>query len=285
MTIDLHVHTTASDGTQTPAEVVEAAASAAVDVIAITDHDTTSGWAEALEAGRRLGVGVVPGAELSCHHGRISVHMLAYLPDPQAGTLVELMTRVRDDRIDRLRRMVGLIASDHDVTWADVEAQIGSAGGVEATVGRPHVADALIARGIVHDRDEAFATILHGRSGYYVPHYAPDAVTLVRAVVDAGGVPVIAHPRADHRGPTLTDTDLAELVGAGMAGIEVDHRDHTPADRAALRELAHRLGVFTTGSSDYHATGKRNRLGENTTAPEVLERLLATGTGAKAYLP
>jgi predicted metal-dependent phosphoesterase TrpH len=181
--------------------------------------------------------------------------------------------------------MVALIAEDHDLDWDDVLAGVGSAGGVAATLGRPHIADALVAKGLVADRDEAFATLLHRGSPYYVYHYAPVAQDLVAAVVDAGGVPVIAHPRAGRRGRTLSDSQLESLVAAGMAGLEVDHRDHTPSDRRQLRDLAARLGVFTTGSSDYHGAGKPNVLGENVTSPRSLDRLLVLGRGTKAYLP
>lgn len=285
MTIDLHVHSSASDGTQSPAEVVAAAASSGLTVVALTDHDTTAGWAEALSAARKHGIGVLPGIELSCQLDGVSVHMLAYLPDPADPELLGMMSRVRDDRIQRLRKMVKLIAQDHDLSWDDVLASVSSTGGMVATVGRPHIADALITKGIVKDRDEAFATVLNGRSRYYVPHYAPSALELVAAVVGAGGVPVIAHPRADARGSALSDAQLARLVDAGMAGLEVEHRDHAPSVREHLNDLATRLGVFTTGSSDYHGVGKRNLLGENVTQPEVLEQVLSLGRGAQAYLP
>jgi predicted metal-dependent phosphoesterase TrpH len=285
VTIDLHVHSSASDGTQTPAHVVAAAAASGLAVLALTDHDTTAGWAEAQAAARRHGIGLLPGIELSCAMDRVSVHMLAYLPDPADPELLTMMSRVRDDRITRLRRMVALISQDHDLSWDDVLASVGSTGGMVATVGRPHIADALIAKGVVRDRDEAFATVLNGRSRYYVPHYSPPALELVAAVVGAGGVPVIAHPRAEARGSSLSDSQLAELVGAGMAGLEVEHRDHSPSVRAELHELAGRLGVFTTGSSDYHGTGKRNLLAENVTAPEVLDRILSLGRGVEASLP
>jgi len=285
VTIDLHVHSSASDGTQTPAEVVAAAAVAGMGTIALTDHDTTAGWADALEAAREHGIGLIPGIELSCAVDGIGVHMLAYLPDPDDVVLGRMMHQVRDDRLRRLRTMVARIAEDHDLVWDDVMAAVGTAGGVAATVGRPHLADALVAKGLVADRDEAFATLLHRGSPYYAYHYAPEAHELVAAVVDAGGAPVIAHPRAGLRGRILSDQQLASLVAAGMAGVEVDHRDHSPADRRDLRDLAVRLGVFTTGSSDYHGAGKPNVLGENVTSAESLDRLLTLGRGTKAYLP
>ncbi len=154
-----------------------------------------------------------------------------------------------------------------------------------ATVGRPHIADALIANGVVTSRDEAFATLLHSRSPYYLRHYAPMADEMAQLVRAAGGVPVIAHCRAAQRGRVITDGDIADLAAAGLLGIEVDHRDHSGTDRAELRELAGRLGLLMTGSSDYHGAGKPNRIGENTTAPAQLERLIALGTAARVVQP
>ncbi|PFG42377.1 hypothetical protein ATJ88_1035 [Isoptericola jiangsuensis] len=275
--IDLHTHSRASDGTETPRELLAAAAAAGVRVVALTDHDTTAGWAEAAEAVAATGVALVRGIELSTRaatpDGGISVHLLAYLPDPAHPDLVAAMDRTRDDRVARARRMVDLLAQDHPLTWDDVLAQTADG----ATVGRPHLADALVAAGVVADRDEAFATILHPGARYYVPHYAPDTVDAVRAVLAAGGVPVMAHPRAGRRGRVVTDDTIAELAAAGMAGLEVDHRDHDDVERSALRGLATDLGLLVTGSSDYHGTGKLNRIGERTTAPEVLDAIAARG--------
>jgi 3',5'-nucleoside bisphosphate phosphatase len=279
--IDLHVHSTASDGTDSPAGVIEVATGAGLDVVALTDHDTTAGWPAATEAARRLGVTLLPGAEISCQLGGIGVHMLAYLHDPQDVALLEETSRTRVDRLARAKRMVQRMSGDLDITWADVLEHMDE----DATVGRPHLADALVANGVVSSRDEAFATLLHARSPYYLPHYSPDAARIVQLILAAGGVPVIAHPRAGRRGRLVSDADLADLADVGLVGLEVDHRDHEPADREALRALAADLDLLTTGSSDYHGTGKLNRIGENTTAPEVLEKIISLGTPERVVRP
>lgn len=277
MRIDLHCHSAASDGTDAPAHVVRAAAAAGLDVVALTDHDTTSGWDEATDAAQGLGVVLVPGMEISCQAGGISVHLLSYLHDPTDAALLAETARTRDDRVGRARRMVELIAQDHPLRWEDVLAQVTDG----ATVGRPHIADALVARGVVASRDEAFAGILHNASPYYVRHYAPGAADAVRLVRAAGGVPVMAHPRAGRRGRVVSDDVIAALADAGLVGLEVDHRDHLPAEKDALRGLARDLGLLVTGASDYHGTGKLNAIGEHTTDPAVLEAIEGLGTGAQ----
>lgn len=274
--IDLHVHSTASDGRSTPAEVVAEAAAAGLRTIALTDHDTTAGWSEALSAGQRLGVRVVPGVEISAQVGGISVHMLAYCVDPADEALRSMWQATRTSRDARARRIVERLAADVPLTWDDVRAQARQ----EPTIGRPHIADALVARGIVASRDEAFATLLRPGSPYYARYLAPDGVHVVQAVVAAGGAAVIAHPLAGRRGRVIDDVAVAALADAGMIGLEMDHRDHTAGEREHLRGLARELGLLTTGSSDYHGTGKVNRLGENTTTPEVLSALLAAGEAA-----
>ena len=274
--IDLHAHSTASDGTEPPAAVVAEAAAAGLDAVALTDHDTTAGWAEAAAAARALGIVLVPGAEVSCQAGGISVHLLSYLHDPADPELAAEMLRTRTDRLSRARRMVELIAADHPLTWEEVAARVGPG----ATVGRPHIADAMVAKGLVADRDEAFASVLHSRGRYHVRHYAPDAERAVRLVRAAGGVPVMAHPLAARRGRVVSDAVIAGLAAAGLAGLEVDHRDHEPAEREHLRGLAAELGLLTTGASDYHGAGKVNRIGENLTPPETLERIEASARGA-----
>jgi predicted metal-dependent phosphoesterase TrpH len=279
--IDLHVHSTASDGTSPPAAVLAEAADAALDVVALTDHDSTAGWAEAAAAVPRTGVTLVPGTEISTQSRGISVHLLAYLQDPAEPALVAEMERTRTDRRSRARRMVELIARDHPLTWEQVQAQVEPG----ATVGRPHIADAMVAAGLVRNRDEAFATVLHSRSPYYVRHYAPDVVDGVRLVRRAGGVPVMAHPLAARRGRTVPDAVIAEMAAAGLAGLEVAHRDHEPEEREHLQRLARELDLFTTGSSDYHGTGKLNRIGENVTDPAVLEQIEAQGTGTPVVRP
>jgi predicted metal-dependent phosphoesterase TrpH len=279
--IDLHVHSSASDGTQPPSAVVAEGAAAGLGAIALTDHDTTAGWAEATGAARALGLVLVPGIELSTQLGGVSVHLLAYLPDPADPALVAEMERTRGDRLSRARRMVDLVGADFPLTWAEVAARVEPG----ATVGRPHIADAMVAKGLVATRDEAFATVLHSGSRYHVRHYAPDTALAVRLVRGAGGVPVMAHPLAARRGRVVSDAAIAELAGVGLAGLEVEHRDHEPAERAHLRGLAAELGLFTTGASDYHGTGKLNRIGENLTDPAVLERIEEQATGSAVVGP
>lgn len=275
--IDLHTHSRASDGTDTPEQVLEAAAAAGLTVVALTDHDTTSGWADAAAAVARTGVALVRGTEISTRcatpDGGISVHLLAYLHDPAYPALVTELARTRHDRRTRARRMTDRLAEDFPLTWQDVVAQTHDG----ATVGRPHLADALVAAGVVADRDEAFATMLHPSAPYYVPHYAPDTADAVRAVLAAGGVPVLAHPRAGKRGRVVDEETLAALADAGLAGLEVDHRDHDEEDRVRLRQIAAELGLLITGSSDYHGGGKPNRIGEHTTDPDVLAEIERRG--------
>ena len=270
VSIDLHAHSTASDGTEPSAVVVAQAARAGLDVVALTDHDTYAGWPAATEAAGELGVDLVRGVEVSCSHRGISVHLLAYLVDPTASGLLHELDRARDSRVTRIDRMVELMAADGiPVTIEEVRAQAGAG----TTMGRPHIADALVASGFVRTRDEAFADVLRNGSRYYVSHYAPDPVRAVELVRAAGGVPVMAHPFANGRGWTVDDQVIERMADAGLAGLEAHHRDHTPREATHAVELAARLGLFVTGSSDYHGTGKENRLGENTTTPEVLAQI------------
>lgn len=264
--VDLHTHSRVSDGTDSPAELVVAAAAARLDVVALTDHDTTGGWAEAETAAVRHGVALVRGAELSCRAEGVSVHLLAYLFDPADATVIAEAERVRTSRLDRARRIVERMSADLPLTWDDVLAQTQPG----TTVGRPHIADALVAAGLVADREEAFASLLAPRSPYYVPYYATPLEEAVRMVRAAGGVPVLAHPGATARGRVISADTVRAAAVAGLGGIEVDHRDHTPAQRETLRALAAELGLPVTGSSDYHGAGKPNRLGENTTSSQVM---------------
>ena len=273
--IDLHTHSSVSDGTETPAELVAAAVSAGLAVVALTDHDSTAGWSEATRAVADTGLTLVPGMEMSTRLGMNSVHMLAYLFDPEDAALVAETARLRDSRLHRAERIVERIAADYDLTWGDVLAQASSG----ATLGRPHIADALVAKGYAPDRSAAFAGILHWRSGYYEPHEAPSPLIGVRLIREAGGVPVIAHPATRGREPNVSSEGFEALVDAGLLGVEVDHRENTPAGRARLLELAERHDLIVTGSSDYHGDGKPNRLGENTTDPGQLERIVDAATG------
>ncbi|MGH8968612.1 MAG: PHP domain-containing protein [Actinomycetes bacterium] len=279
MPIDLHAHSSASDGSDTPADLVRHAREAGLDVVAITDHDTTRGWDEAsreLPAGLRL----VRGAEISCEAGGVSLHLLAYLFDPEHPELAAEMGLAFDDRVPRAQAIVGKLAeAGHPITWASVLDQLDEG----ATVGRPHIADALVRAGVVPDRNTAFTELLHNDGPFFVDHYYVDPVRAVRLVRAAGGVPVFAHPAASHRGRTVDDGVIEELAAAGLAALEVDHRDNPPEAREHLRSVARSLGLLVTGASDYHGSGKPNRLGENTTDPEVLDALLEQATGVDVH--
>ena len=277
MPIDLHTHSSASDGTETPGDLVLAAAAAGLDVVALTDHDTTAGWSDAAEA-LPPGLRLVLGTEISCAHQGVNLHLLAYLFDPAHEGLAEEMAMAFDDRVPRAKGIVEkLAAAGHPITWEHVLDQLEPG----ATVGRPHIADALVAAGVVRDRAAAFDDLLHNGSPFFVDHYAVDPVRAVQLVREAGGVPVFAHPAASSRGRTVADTVIAEMAGAGLAALEVDHRDNPPEARERLRGLAAEHGLLVTGASDYHGSGKLNRLGENTTDPDVLDQLLAQATGGE----
>ena len=283
MRIDLHTHSSVSDGTDSPAGVLAAARAAGLDVVALTDHDTTAGWAEA-EAARPDGLTVVPGTELSCRWfpagaPPISVHLLAYLFDPEDPALAAERARLRDERLGRAERIVTALAeAGHPVVWSEIVERTG--GGV---VGRPHVARALVRAGVVDSVDHAFATLLHHRSPFYVAKADTDVLEGIALVRAAGGVPVFAHGLATRRGRVVGDEAIATMAGAGLLGLEVDHPDHDPDERAHMRGLAGELGLLITGSSDYHGTNKTTPIGACTTAADQLEALAAAGTGAAPF--
>jgi 3',5'-nucleoside bisphosphate phosphatase len=280
MRIDLHTHSTASDGTDRPAALVHAAAEAELDVVALTDHDTFAGLPDAEVAGQELGVDVVPGVEISCAIDGISLHLLGYWCDPKHADLAAELSLNRDDRVPRAQEIVRRLAdAGHPVTWSDVEAEV-TAG---ATVGRPHIADALVTLGLVPDRDAAFADLLHNDSPFYATHHATDPVEAIRLVRAAGGVAVFAHPGAGRRGRLVSDQVVEFLAAAGLSALEVDHPDHDEEARAHYRRLAGSLELLVTGSSDYHGTGKLQGIGACTTDPDVFSELSsrAAPTGSR----
>jgi predicted metal-dependent phosphoesterase TrpH len=268
--IDLHTHTTCSDGTDRPRDLVNKAIVQGLEVLGISDHDTTSGWEEATQALRGT-LKLALGAEISClTTDGISVHMLGMLFDPNHKEMQTVLEETRDSRLPRMRKMIEKMrAEGMDISIEDVEKAMP----VGATMGRPHLADALVAKKIVKSRDEAFIDLLHNDSRFYVSHAAPTPVEAIALIRRAGGVAVIAHPFASHRGQVLKPDDFADLVAAGLNGIEVDHRDQNPDERAMLRVIARELDLVVTGSSDYHGTGKMNQLAENHTSREQWQKL------------
>jgi predicted metal-dependent phosphoesterase TrpH len=272
--IDLHTHTNRSDGTVSPADLVRHAQEVGIDVLGLTDHDTTESWDEAADVAARIGLTLVRGIELSCKLSGYGVHLLAYLPDRGYPPLEDELVRILDGRnsrlpaiLDRLRE-IGI-----DIDAKDVRRLAGEA----AAMGRPHVADALIDKGVVTSRTEAFDRYLGPRGPAYVKRYAADLVDMIGTVAAAGGVTVIAHPWASrHNHEALDEAGLASLKQAGLSGVEVDHQDHDPRTRETLRAVARNLDLVVTGSSDFHGVGKVDHdLGCNTTDPDAFERLMA----------
>jgi len=270
--IDLHTHTNFSDGTDSPAQLINKALAAGISVIGLTDHDSVSGWHEATAA-LRPGISLVPGAEISCQTlDGISVHILGLLFDSQNVELMKTMEETRENRHGRMAKIIARInEAGIDITMDDVLEQLADG----ATLGRPHLADALVKKGVVASRDEAFTQMLHNKSKYYVSHYSPTPEVAIKLIKDAGGVSVIAHPMASHRGRTISSETFGSLIKAGLDGIEVDHRDHSPEEKNQLIELARDNNLVMTGASDYHGNGKLNLLGEYTTLPHEWERLEA----------
>jgi predicted metal-dependent phosphoesterase TrpH len=282
--IDLHTHSRASDGTDTPAGLVRAAVDAGLDVLAITDHDTSGGWAEASTAAAEVGLTLVPGMEISTRHDGRGVHLLAYWPDPAYPPLADELEHVLQGREGRVPTMIArLNALGIPLTVDDVRR---AADGAVAS-GRPHVADALVTLGVVPDRTAAFDRYLGWGRPAHVDRYAVPLARALRLVTEAGGVSVVAHPWGRGGLGHPDEATFAELQGLGLTGIEVGHQDHDADARARLSAIARNLDLVATGSSDYHGTGKADHeLGCNTTAPEEYERLTsarATGTAAARH--
>ena len=276
--IDLHTHSTVSDGTESPAEVIRAAKEAGLDVVALTDHDTTEGWDEAASAAAEVDITLVRGLEISTKYAGRGVHLLGYLPDPTSPPLVEALRAILDGRNARVPVILERLRSlGIEIEMSDVHDVAGEA----AAVGRPHVADALIAKGVVASRDEAFARFLGPRAPAYVDRYAAPLEEMIGLVAGAGGVTVVAHPWGRSGGAVLDEANLAELTGLGLSGLEVDHNDHRPELRERLRSIARNLGLLVTGASDYHGLGKEDHpLGCNLTSPDDYDDLLDRAAAA-----
>lgn len=281
MAFDLHTHSDLSDGTTSPAEVVSEAARAGLDGVAITDHDTTAGWEAAEEAAAEHQIALVRGMELSTVSANgIAVHVLSYLHDPTNVDLLAEIAKSRNARYTRAKRMTELLAEDFPITWDLVKQQTT----VESTIGRPHLADALVQVGAVPNRSAAFDSILRGGSKYYVPHYAPDPVLGVELIRAAGGVPVFAHPKAKVRGRVVEERLFYDMLDAGLAGVEVYHRDNSGSGKAWLLDFAKEHDLLVTGSSDYHGAGKPNRIGEHVTPRATVEAIEAQATSGYTVL-
>ncbi|WP_110241761.1 PHP domain-containing protein [Nocardioides gilvus] len=278
MRIDLHSHTHLSDGTQSPTELVHAAREAGLDVLALTDHDTFVGWDEAARAATQVGLTLVRGVEISTILDGHGVHLLAYLPDPGhegIRTGLEAVLRARNDRLPTI--LERLAAVDVLITPEDVAEVAGDT----VAVGRPHVADALVAAGVVAHRGEAFRRYLGPGGKAFVPRTAADLWEMVAQVEEAGGVSVLAHPWGRGAEQVLDAAAFRRLKEHGLTGIEVDHEDHGARERAELRAIAADLDLVVTGSSDHHGEGKiGHALGCNTTDPEQYARLIAAAESA-----
>ncbi len=270
--IDLHTHSLASDGTDTPGELINKAHARGISVLGLMDHDTVAGWDEAISY-LRPGMSLVLGSEISCQTlDGTSVHMLGMLFDRENSALAEVLSTTRDNRLTRMNRIVArLNEAGFEITIEDVLAQLAPG----ATLGRPHLADALIAKKIVASRDEAFTELLHNNSKYYISHYSPTPEDAIKLIKQAGGVAVIAHPLASLRGRTVSIDSFKSMVEAGLDGIEISHRDQSEDERRLLREIVEQYDIIATGSSDYHGNGKLNQLAEFTTTPEDFEALEA----------
>jgi len=274
MRADLHSHSTASDGTCPPAEVMRRARAAGLDVIALTDHDTVAGHEEARQALPR-GLTLLPGMELSCRLEGHSVHLLGYLFDPAHQELAAELAKIRESRVHRARAMVARLAElGAPVTWEQVTALAG-----DGVVGRPHIARAMVEAGVIESPEQAFGPDWIGAGGRaHVTRYALDPARAVALIQDAGGVAVLAHPRVPERGWTVPDDVIARLAAAGLSGIEVRHPDQDRPKRMELQALADSLGLVASGGSDDHGELTGYRVGSDTIAPDAYERLVSQAT-------
>lgn len=273
---DLHCHTVFSDGTRTPAEMLAEAKERGLVGVAVTDHDTTAGWESAQHAAAAQGLPLLRGSEITTCDEGVSVHMLAYQYDPRNLHITRLFAATREARLTRTERMVARLAEDYPISWESVMAQVKEGG--RTTVGRPHIADALVAAGVYRNRSEAFADAVSADSKYYIPTPSPTTHEVVRAVNEAGGVVVIAHAGDLSRNRRLlSDKQIERLIDEGLDGLKVWHRGNPPEQRERLLAIANAHGLLVTGGSDWHGAGKPNTLGENLTDEGTVRRIVERG--------
>jgi hypothetical protein len=246
--IDLHVHTTASDGTLSPSQVVQLAKKRRLKAIAITDHDTVDGVKEALEEGRRASLEVIPGVEISANAKRGHLHLLGYFVETEFGLLKEKLERLKQARGERNRKIVRRL-NDLGIDITEAEVVRASGGG---QVGRPHFAQILVNRGYVRSINEAFDRYLAEGAPGYVPKYRFETQEAMDMILKAGGVPVLSHPFTLNCTPEDLEAWLGTLVQEGLKGIEVFYPDHSQGQIALYERLAEKLGLVKTGGSDFH---------------------------------
>ncbi|MFT4245614.1 MAG: PHP domain-containing protein [Micrococcaceae bacterium] len=277
---DLHTHSCVSDGTDTPAELVKKAKAQGIAVLALTDHDTTFGWDEAIVVAKKVKLNLIPGIEVTCKHAGKTMHLLAYLPDPDNNELVKTFATQREFRETRAKRIVQRLAKDYDISWEDLITEFPNK---SMTIGRPHIADTLVKLGHFKDRTEVFDTILQHNSPYVIHQKKISAAEALKMVHSAGGVTVVAHPMGSNRN-AYTIADIKELVYLGLKGVEVYHREHSKAHQEELKKFAKKHDLIVTGSSDYHGTGKPNKLAENTTTLKAVKKIIELASGTPPIL-
>jgi len=292
MKIDLHVHSDHSDGQQSIDELFQLAAEGGIDVIAVTDHDTTKGWSLARVASDKYGVGFVPGIEVTTRTHTLDadgkaisfgMHLLAYLPNPEDQALIEVFNEIIPNRAKRLEALTEKVATVYPVSWDEVM----SFAAPGATLGRPMLAKALVARGYFKAVSEVFEEVWTKRHDLYEPNKAIDTLEAIRIVRSAGGVPVLAHPF--RKGRFVEDSngrrhaDFVKMVEAGLGGLEIYHHEIPKEARPWLIDFANDFDLIQTGSSDFHGSAKANQLGDFYTTEEMFSKLVSQASGSKPH--